>query len=94
MTPVPSTVAPRRRADRTTKLAFLAVSIVFSIFFIMPIVWSFANSFKPAAEALAHPVALFPRLFRWRTIAVSNTSAPAGMSTLSTPSPSPSARWC
>ncbi|TQX86039.1 MULTISPECIES: carbohydrate ABC transporter permease [Rhizobium] len=63
MTPVPSTVAPRRRADGTAKLAFLAVSIVFSIFFIMPIVWSFANSFKPAAEALAHPVALFSKAF-------------------------------
>jgi multiple sugar transport system permease protein len=63
MTSMPSTIAPRRRSDRTATLAFLVVSIVFAIFFIMPIVWSFANSFKPAAEALAHPVALFSKAF-------------------------------
>lgn len=43
--------------------AFVAVSILFAIFFLMPIVWSFANSFKPAAEALANPAALFSKAF-------------------------------
>jgi multiple sugar transport system permease protein len=42
---------------------FLLVALVFAVFFIMPIVWSFANSFKPAAEALANPAALFSKAF-------------------------------
>jgi multiple sugar transport system permease protein len=55
--------APRPRSNKIAHLAFLAVSLLFAIFFIMPIIWSFANSFKPAAEALAHPVALFSKAF-------------------------------
>jgi multiple sugar transport system permease protein len=44
-------------------LGFLLVALVFAVIFIMPIVWSFANSFKPAAEALANPAALFSKAF-------------------------------
>jgi multiple sugar transport system permease protein len=49
--------------DRVGHVAFLLVSLLLAIFFLMPIVWSFANSFKPAAEALANPVALFSKAF-------------------------------
>ena len=55
---------PRRSTpDRVGHVAFLLVSLLLAIFFLMPIVWSFANSFKPAAEALANPVALFSKAF-------------------------------
>ena len=46
-----------------TRLLMLLAMIILAVFFLMPIVWSFANSFKPAAEALAHPVALFSKAF-------------------------------
>ncbi|WP_092938243.1 carbohydrate ABC transporter permease [Rhizobium sp. 9140] len=49
--------------ERLGFAAFILVSVVFALFFLLPIVWSFANSFKPAAEALAHPVALFSKAF-------------------------------
>jgi multiple sugar transport system permease protein len=51
------------RGGQAAYLLFLLASILFAIFFIMPIVWSFANSFKPAAEALANPAALFSKTF-------------------------------
>ena len=57
------TSAPLPARQRLGFAAFILVSIVFSLFFLLPIVWSFANSFKPAAEALAHPVALFSKAF-------------------------------
>lgn len=57
------TSAPLPARERLGFAAFILVSIVFSLFFLLPIVWSFANSFKPAAEALAHPVALFSKAF-------------------------------
>ena len=60
MTGSPDTNAPN---GRNGYLLFLLASILFAIFFIMPIVWSLANSFKPAAEALANPVALFSKSF-------------------------------
>lgn len=60
MTGSPDTNAPN---GRTGYILFLLASILFAIFFIMPIVWSLANSFKPAAEALANPVALFSKSF-------------------------------
>ena len=60
MTGSPDTNAPN---GRTGYLLFLLASILFAIFFIMPLVWSLANSFKPAAEALANPVALFSKSF-------------------------------
>jgi len=68
------------RGGQTGYLLFLLVSILFAIFFIMPIVWSLANSFKPAAEALANPAALFSKTFRWRITGGSRMSGPAGMS--------------
>jgi multiple sugar transport system permease protein len=49
--------------EQLALLGFLLVALVFAVFFIMPIVWSFANSFKPAAEALANPAALFSKAF-------------------------------
>ncbi|SES24480.1 carbohydrate ABC transporter permease [Rhizobium sp. NFR03] len=57
------TSAPLPARERLGFAAFILVSIVFALFFLLPIVWSFANSFKPAAEALAHPVALFSKAF-------------------------------
>jgi multiple sugar transport system permease protein len=57
------TSAPLPTREKLGFAAFLLVSIVFALFFLLPIVWSFANSFKPAAEALAHPVALFSKAF-------------------------------
>lgn len=50
-------------AERLGHITFILVSLLFAIFFLMPIIWSFANSFKPAAEALANPVALFSKAF-------------------------------
>ncbi|KQR71529.1 carbohydrate ABC transporter permease [Rhizobium sp. Leaf341] len=58
-----TTSAPLPVRERLGFAAFILVSIVFALFFLLPIVWSFANSFKPAAEALAHPVALFSKAF-------------------------------
>lgn len=37
--------------------------IAVAVFFLAPMVWSIANSFKPAAAALADPVSLFSRAF-------------------------------
>jgi multiple sugar transport system permease protein len=40
-----------------------AAWIIAAVFFLAPIVWSIANSFKPAAAALADPVSLFSSAF-------------------------------
>ncbi|MDR3472111.1 MAG: carbohydrate ABC transporter permease [Devosia sp.] len=37
--------------------------ILIAVLFLMPLVWSVANSFKPAAAALADPVSLFSKAF-------------------------------
>ncbi|MET0172827.1 MAG: carbohydrate ABC transporter permease [Agrobacterium vaccinii] len=55
--------ARKPASEHLSLLGFLLVALIFAIFFIMPIVWSFANSFKPAAEALANPAALFSKTF-------------------------------
>ncbi len=57
------TPQPKPAAERLSYAAFILLSVVFALFFVMPIVWSFANSFKPAAEALANPAALFSKAF-------------------------------
>ena len=57
------TLQPKPAAERLSYAAFILLSVVFALFFVMPIVWSFANSFKPAAEALANPAALFSKAF-------------------------------
>lgn len=54
---------PKPAAERLSYAIFILLSIVFALFFAMPIVWSVANSFKPAAEALANPAALFSKAF-------------------------------
>ena len=56
-------IQPKPTGERLGYIAFLLIAVVFSAFFVMPIVWSFANSFKPAAEALANPAALFSKAF-------------------------------
>jgi multiple sugar transport system permease protein len=56
-------LAPKPASERLGYLAFLAAAFVFAVFFAMPIAWSLANSFKPAAEALANPAALFSKAF-------------------------------
>jgi len=43
--------------------ALYAAWLLAAIFFLAPIVWSVANSFKPAAAALADPVSLFSQAF-------------------------------
>ncbi len=53
----------RAPAERAGYSAYLLVSLLLAIFFLMPIIWSLANSFKPAAEALSNPVALFSKAF-------------------------------
>jgi multiple sugar transport system permease protein len=63
MTVTPSKMNTNPRGGQTGYLLFLLASILLAIFFIMPIVWSLANSFKPAAEALANPAALFSETF-------------------------------
>jgi multiple sugar transport system permease protein len=59
----PNVTSDRTLGERLGHATFLAVSLLFAILFLMPIVWSVANSFKPAAEALANPVALFSKAF-------------------------------
>ncbi|AYG62570.1 carbohydrate ABC transporter permease [Rhizobium jaguaris] len=54
---------PKPASEQLSYLTFILVAVVFALFFVMPIVWSFANSFKPAAEALANPAALFSKAF-------------------------------
>ncbi|MDE1992825.1 MAG: carbohydrate ABC transporter permease, partial [Rhizobiaceae bacterium] len=56
-------LAAKPMSERLGYLAFILVALVFAVFFVMPLVWSFANSFKPAAEALANPAALFSKTF-------------------------------
>ncbi len=43
--------------------ALYAAWLLAAVFFLAPIVWSVANSFKPAAAALADPVSLFSQAF-------------------------------
>ncbi|AUW48089.1 carbohydrate ABC transporter permease [Rhizobium leguminosarum] len=56
-------LAAKPVSERLGYLAFVLTACVFAVFFVMPIVWSFANSFKPAAAALADPAALFSKAF-------------------------------
>ncbi|MBY5705173.1 carbohydrate ABC transporter permease [Rhizobium leguminosarum] len=56
-------LAAKPVSERLGYLAFILTACVFAVFFVMPIVWSFANSFKPAAAALADPAALFSKAF-------------------------------
>ncbi|MBY5623781.1 carbohydrate ABC transporter permease [Rhizobium leguminosarum] len=56
-------LAAKPVSERLGYLAFVLTACVFAVFFVMPIVWSFANSFKPAAAALARPAALFSKAF-------------------------------
>ncbi|MCL8000260.1 carbohydrate ABC transporter permease [Brucella sp. 21LCYQ03] len=50
-------------SEKVAYSAYILVSLIFAVFFLMPIIWSLANSFKPAAEALSNPVALFSKAF-------------------------------
>ncbi|AHF88366.1 ABC transporter permease (plasmid) [Rhizobium leguminosarum bv. trifolii WSM1689] len=56
-------LAAKPASERLGYLVFVLTACVFAVFFVMPIVWSFANSFKPAAAALADPAALFSKAF-------------------------------
>lgn len=58
-----TTLHGRPASERLGDAALLLISLLLAIIFLMPIVWSVANSFKPAAEALANPVALFSKAF-------------------------------
>jgi multiple sugar transport system permease protein len=51
------------RRERFGNAAFYVVGALIAVVFLMPIVWSIANSFKPPAEALANPLALFSKAF-------------------------------
>ncbi|UXN67771.1 carbohydrate ABC transporter permease (plasmid) [Devosia neptuniae] len=53
---------PSRR-ERLGLVAFYVTASVLAVLFLMPMVWSVANSFKPPAEALANPLALFSKAF-------------------------------
>jgi multiple sugar transport system permease protein len=48
-------------SEHAQKAALLMVCSLLALFFMMPLIWSLANSFKPAAETLANPVALFSK---------------------------------
>ncbi|WP_152048650.1 carbohydrate ABC transporter permease [Aureimonas psammosilenae] len=49
--------------ERARFFGFVIAAGLVALFFLMPLVWSLANSFKPAADALANPAALFSRAF-------------------------------
>ena len=49
--------------ERLGLAAFYVTASVLAVLFLMPMVWSVANSFKPPAEALANPLALFSKAF-------------------------------
>lgn len=53
--------SPETAAWKTVLL--YAVWIALAVLFLVPMVWSVANSFKPAAAALADPVSLFSNAF-------------------------------
>jgi len=53
----------RTPVEKASYSTYIVVSLIFAIFFLMPIIWSVANSFKPAAEALSNPVSLFSKAF-------------------------------
>lgn len=53
---------PSRR-ERLGLVAFYVAASILAVLFLMPMVWSVANSFKPPAEALANPLALFSKAF-------------------------------
>lgn len=63
MNAVDHAAADLRPGERAGRAAVVLLSLGFAAFFLMPIVWSVANSFKPAAEALSNPVALFSKAF-------------------------------
>ncbi|WP_299725276.1 carbohydrate ABC transporter permease [Devosia sp.] len=44
-------------------MAFYIVATIIAVLFLLPMIWSVANSFKPPAEALANPLALFSKAF-------------------------------
>ena len=52
-----------RDLRRAGSVAYYLVLIIAALFFLMPMIWSVADSFKPAADALAHPLALFSNAF-------------------------------
>ncbi|MBU1306276.1 MAG: carbohydrate ABC transporter permease [Alphaproteobacteria bacterium] len=54
---------PDRDSTPWKTFALYVAWILAAIFFLAPIVWSVANSFKPAAAALADPVSLFSQTF-------------------------------
>lgn len=51
------------RMTALQRWALYAAWLLLAIFFLAPMVWSVANSFKPAAAALADPVSLFSQRF-------------------------------
>ncbi|KQT82856.1 ABC transporter permease [Aurantimonas sp. Leaf443] len=72
-------------------VVFVLIGGMIALVFLMPIVWSLANSFKPAADALADPVALFSKAFSlenyrrlesvgagWTTYAMNSTALAVG----------------
>lgn len=57
------TSAQPQMAGKLGYAGFILACLLLALFFLMPIVWSVANSFKPAAAALADPVSLFSKAF-------------------------------
>ncbi|MET3899730.1 multiple sugar transport system permease protein [Devosia sp. UYZn731] len=51
------------RRERLGTWASYVVASIVAVLFLLPMIWSVANSFKPPAEALANPLALFSKAF-------------------------------
>lgn len=58
-----SRAIPDQDSNGWKTAALYAAWLLAAVFFLAPIVWSVANSFKPAAAALADPVSLFSQAF-------------------------------
>ena len=52
---------------RLRRLALYAFTIVFSVMFMFPFLWTLSSSLKSAQEIFAYPPTLIPQSIRWRT---------------------------
>lgn len=59
-------LAAKPVSERLGYLAFILTACVFAVFFVMPIVWSFANSFKPAPQRLPTRQRFSRKPSRWK----------------------------
>ena len=51
------------------------ILVIFTLIYLVPIVWMTLSSFKPDSELFTYPPTLFPRSFLWKTILTPGVAA-------------------